>query len=63
MKKVEYPEQTVLNILRLINSMNIKGLENIKKINIIINLLDSGIPKNEEENNGNNEQRELNHAD
>lgn len=63
MRKVEYPEQTVLNILRLINSMNIKGLENIKKINTIINLLDSGIPKNEEENNGNNEQRELNHAD
>lgn len=63
MRKIEYPEQTILDILKLIDVVNIKGIENIKTMDTIIKLLDSGIPKNEEENNGNNEQRELNHAD
>lgn len=45
MDKIEYPYDNIITVLKILDSINISGIENIKKINQIIELLDSGILK------------------
>lgn len=45
MDKIEYPYNNIIIVLQILNSISISGIENIKKINQIIELLDSGILK------------------
>lgn len=55
--KVEYPQETILRILYLIDkNLKISGIENINTIKAIIDLLDTGIEKDEE----NKEEKEKN---
>ena len=51
MKKIMYTEEQIRSIKGLLNSITISGLHNARQLAVVAQILDSGIPSEEEPDN------------